>query len=386
MDSGSARAAQIAQHVVGAAAAEPVKWGIMGTANIANIVLPAIVASPSSVVLACASRSAEKAKEWAAERDIPRSYGGYQALLDDDEIDAVYIPLPTTLHIEWVVKAAEAKKHVLVEKPVALTMAEMETITSACEANGVLLMDAVHWMHNPRTPVFMDAVRNSAGPIRRVNASFCFPAHRREGFFEENIRTQTDADPLGGLGDLGWYTIRGILVAMDWEMPTSVTAQGNTLENGVPLAVVATMQFASGCLATMDCGFDVENREALEISGREGTVRVDGFVLVSTPPHRTPSPSTAEANSFTVTTGQDRVIDGTPEGKRTTSFVSNETVTTEMPLSQEAEMMECFSRLVADGSPSQAAREQWAGYITGTQRVANAVLESLRSGGAPVTL
>ena len=130
----------------------------------------------------------------------------------------------------------------------------------------------------------------------------------------------------------------------------------------------------------------MENREALEISGREGTVRVDGFVLVSTPPHRTPSPSTAEANSFTVATGQDRVIDGTPEGKRTTSFVSNETVTTEMPLSQEAEMMECFSRLVADGSPSQAAREQWAGYIAGTQRVANAVLESLRSGGAPVTL
>jgi hypothetical protein len=131
--------------VVAAAPSEPriVKWGVMGTANIADIVLPALVAAPNCEVLACASRSVEKAAEWAAERSIPRAYGSYQELLEDPDVDALYIPLPTTLHIEWVGKAAAAKKHILIEKPVALTAEDAQTMVDACNAAGVLLMDAV---------------------------------------------------------------------------------------------------------------------------------------------------------------------------------------------------------------------------------------------------
>ena len=120
-----------------------VRWGVMGTANIADIVLPALVAAPGCEVLACASRSDDKAKAWAAERSIPRAYGSYQALLEDRDVDAVYIPLPTTLHIEWVCKAAAASKHILVEKPVALSSEDARAMVEACEAAGVLIMDAV---------------------------------------------------------------------------------------------------------------------------------------------------------------------------------------------------------------------------------------------------
>eukprot|EP01050_Picozoa_sp_SAG11_P017278 SAG11_NODE_2474_length_3317_cov_2.656930_2_plen_133_part_00 len=130
----------------------------------------------------------------------------------------------------------------------------------------------------------------------------------------------------------------------------------------------------------MDCGFDVENRESLEISGTDGTVRVDGFVLVSTPPGRTPSRDVAHANSFEVSTGQDRSIDGLPSGNRTTTFETNRTEGVAMPFSQEAEMIREFSRLVASGEDGS----KWAQFLLKTQRVIDAVHESLKLGGAPV--
>ena len=151
------------------------------------------------------ARRGRKAAAWAAERGIPKSYGSYQALLDDPAVEVVYIPLPTTLHVEWVHKACAAGKHVLIEKPVGLDAAAVAGMVRAAAAAGVQIMDAVHWMHNPRTAAFMDVVRGGEiGARRRVNCSFCFPGHRREGFFTENIRSQADADPLGALGDLGW--------------------------------------------------------------------------------------------------------------------------------------------------------------------------------------
>lgn len=139
---------RVAEHLAtaGPAASSPstiIRWGVMGTANIADVVLPALAAAPGCEVLACASRTTEKATAWAAERNIPRAYGSYQELLEDADIDAVYIPLPTILHLEWVRKAAAAKKHILVEKPVAVTSEDAQTLVDACETAGVFLMDAV---------------------------------------------------------------------------------------------------------------------------------------------------------------------------------------------------------------------------------------------------
>eukprot|EP01050_Picozoa_sp_SAG11_P006170 SAG11_NODE_468_length_9209_cov_21.950604_2_plen_175_part_00 len=115
----------------------PVKWGIMGTASIAGSVFEAMKTAPSAECVAIASRTDKKAATWAAERGIPKSYGSYAALLADAEIDAVYIPLPTTLHLEWVVKAAEAGKHVLVEKPVGVCEADVRTMTNALSSRNV---------------------------------------------------------------------------------------------------------------------------------------------------------------------------------------------------------------------------------------------------------
>ena len=114
----------------------PVRWGIMGTATIADSVQQAMADAPSAEPVAIASRTVEKARAWADERGMPKAYGSYAELLTDDEIDAVYIPLPTTMHIEWVVKAAEAGKHILVEKPVGTNEAEVATMTAACAKAG----------------------------------------------------------------------------------------------------------------------------------------------------------------------------------------------------------------------------------------------------------
>ncbi|KAL6984217.1 hypothetical protein U1Q18_017594 [Sarracenia purpurea var. burkii] len=132
----------------------PVRFGILGCADIARKMSRAIALAPNGALYAVASRSIEKASSFASANGFPASakiYGSYEALLEDPEVDAVYVPLPTSLHVLWAVSAAEKKKHVLLEKPVALNAAELEKILEACESNGVQFMDATMWMHHPRT-------------------------------------------------------------------------------------------------------------------------------------------------------------------------------------------------------------------------------------------
>ncbi|KAI8015725.1 putative oxidoreductase [Camellia lanceoleosa] len=133
---------------------KPVRFGILGCANIARKVSRAIRLSPNATLQAIGSRSIDKASKFASENGFPDSaniYGSYEALLDNPEVDAVYVPLPTSLHLKWAVLAAEKKKHLLLEKPVALNVSELDKILEACESNGVQYMDATMWMHHPRT-------------------------------------------------------------------------------------------------------------------------------------------------------------------------------------------------------------------------------------------
>lgn len=177
-----------------------VRWGIMGTARIADAVHKAMVTAPSAEPVAVASRSKKKAQAWADERGIAAAYGSYAELLADPSIDAVYIPLPTTMHLEWVTKAAAAGKHVLVEKPVGLSEADVQTMTDACAEAGVHFMDNVMFMHNERLQA-IEAVLPRLGQVRRVTACAGFKAGddflAGEG---RDIRTQASADPLGCLG------------------------------------------------------------------------------------------------------------------------------------------------------------------------------------------
>ena len=135
-------------------AENPVRFGILGCAEIARKVARAISLAPNSTLSAIASRSIHKARKFAAHNCFPSTvqvYGSYDELLDDPSVDAVYVPLPTTLHLKWAVLAAEKKKHVLLEKPTAVHVADLDRILEACDESGVQFMDGTMWMHHPRT-------------------------------------------------------------------------------------------------------------------------------------------------------------------------------------------------------------------------------------------
>src|SRR5438309_4372828 len=127
------------------------RWGILGVANINNRLLPAFARAAHTQLIAIASRSLDRARSAAAAASIPRAYGSYEALLDDPDIDAVYNPLPNTLHDEWTRKAAERGKHVLCEKPLTPTARECEALITFCQAKKIKLMDGFMWPHHPRT-------------------------------------------------------------------------------------------------------------------------------------------------------------------------------------------------------------------------------------------
>jgi predicted dehydrogenase len=138
-----------------------VRFGILGCAQISIKLCKALSKAPNATLIAIGSRSLEKATTFATDQGLPeaiRVYGSYEAVVEDDEVDAVYIPLPTALHVTWAVKAAERGKHVLLEKPVAMNVAELDQILEACEVNGVQFMDGTMWIHHPRTKKMKEAL------------------------------------------------------------------------------------------------------------------------------------------------------------------------------------------------------------------------------------
>lgn len=156
--------------------AQKLRWGIMGCAQIAtNSVMPAIQESESGIIAAVASRGLEKSSAVAAEFGIEKAYGSYEELLADQEIDAVYIPLPNHLHREWVIRAAEAGKHVLCEKPIALNSAEAAEMVEACRKAGVHLAEAYMYRHHPRIAELQDIIaRGEIGELRSIRGTFTY--------------------------------------------------------------------------------------------------------------------------------------------------------------------------------------------------------------------
>jgi predicted dehydrogenase len=163
-----------------------VKWGILSTArHAANTWLPQAHKSPSGEVVAVASRDAKRAEQFAKENNIPRSYGSYEALLADDQVDAVYIPLPNDMHKEWTIKAAQAGKHVMCEKPLGLNAAEAEAMVAAFEGTGLKFTEAFQWRHSLQAQRLREIVRGGRmGDLRFIDAGFSFmldrEGHRRK--------------------------------------------------------------------------------------------------------------------------------------------------------------------------------------------------------------
>jgi predicted dehydrogenase len=180
-----------------------VVWGILGTANIGiKRVIPAILAGKQGVVGAVASRNAERAREVAARFGIARSYGSYQALLDDPQIEAIYNPLPNHLHVEWTVKALEAGKHVLCEKPIALNATEAQSIVAARDRSGKRVIEAFMVRFHPQWHRVRSLVRDGRiGKVRALQSAFTFPVTS-----PDNVRNRFEYGG-GALYDVGCYPI-----------------------------------------------------------------------------------------------------------------------------------------------------------------------------------
>lgn len=248
---------------------DKLRWGILGVANINERLMPAFRAANTVELVGIASRSMEKAEATAKKNGIPLAFGSYEALLASRDVDAVYIPLPNHLHVEWAMKAADAGKHVLIEKPMAPTAAKAEELISYCAEKNVKLMDGFMWPHHPRTGKlrkFLD--EGHIGKVMKVNAAFTFILH---GLPASNIRMQPDAGG-GGLLDVGCYCIYAIRWWMQAE-PVSVFASA-TFSNGVDVAMSGVLTFADGRSANFDCGFTEPLRTWVEIVGMKGVVRV----------------------------------------------------------------------------------------------------------------
>ena len=189
----------------------PIKWGILGCADIAKKIVRAMKLSSNSELVAIASRDIAKARRFAQQNEcydghpsngLVQCYGSYEELLLNEKVQAVYIPLPTTMHLEWVEKAAQSKKHILLEKPVAVSADEFAQMVTLCKQNNVMLMDGTMFMHHTRTASLLRTLFDPlTGRIKQVRCSFSFNGSS-ESFLKGNIRTNASADPLGALGSI----------------------------------------------------------------------------------------------------------------------------------------------------------------------------------------
>ncbi|MBA0808707.1 hypothetical protein Gohar_024422, partial [Gossypium harknessii] len=354
----------------------PIRFGIIGCAEIARKVSRAIQVAPNATVSAVASRSFDKAANFAKANGFPpdtKIYGSYESLLDDPDIDAVYLPLPTSLHLKWAVLTAQKKKHLLTEKPVALSVAEFDQILKACEENGVQIMDGTMWVHNPRTHKMKQFLNDKEkfGQLRTVNSCFTFFADL--DFLKNDIRVKPDLDALGALGDAGWYGIRSILWAADYELPKTVTAFRNPVLNeaGVLLECGASLLWADGKIATFHCSFLSNLTMNLTAIGTLGTLHLTDFII----------PYQEHQASYTTSTkpGFNELVTGWVQ------LPSEHTVTVDLP--QEACMVREFASLVANIKKNGAQPDKkWPTISRKTQLVLDAVKASMEKGFQPVEI
>lgn len=249
-----------------------VHWGILGCANIARrAVIPGISASETGVVSAIASRGSEKAKQFAEELKIPTAYGSYEELLADPTIDAVYIPLPNHLHKEWTIRAAEAGKHVLCEKPLALDAMEATKMVASCDKAGVVFAEAFMYRYHPRYTMIRDVISSGEiGDIRGIHGTFTFNNARDKG----NVRYKQEWGG-GSLYDVGVYPISAARMILGEEpQAATVHALFSKEHDDVDMMASGILEFANGVALTFDCGMWAAFRNTLEIIGTDGRIEV----------------------------------------------------------------------------------------------------------------
>ena len=249
-----------------------IRFGILGTANIAiRRFIPGALSAHNAVAQAIASRDLPRAREVAARFAIPSAYGSYRELLDDPEIDAVYIPLPNTLHAEWTIAAAEAGKAILCEKPLGATSNEAQRMIDAARANGVLLMEAFMYRFHPqhaRVREILDA--DEIGDVRAVRTAFTF---QLEPFDPANVRLQRELAG-GALMDVGCYCVNAARMLFG-EEPEWASAQWDfRADFGVEVSLAGVLTFSDARTATFDCGFRAAGQGSYTVAGTKGQIDV----------------------------------------------------------------------------------------------------------------
>jgi predicted dehydrogenase len=346
---------------------DKLRFGILGAADIAQKNWKAIFHSGNSIIAAVASRDLEKARQFIAKcqqqtpfNTPPAAFGSYEELLASNNVDAVYIPLPTGLRKEWVLRVAAAGKHIICEKPCALSAADLQEMISTCRKNHVQFMDGVMFMHNPRLPRIREVLDDgkNVGRIKRIMSSFSF--HMAEDLFPTNIRMDSRLEPAGCLGDLGWYCIRFILWAMRWQLPREVTGHilsqrgASRSPSPVPADFSAELIFNDDTSAGFYCSFIAEHQNWAHVSGIKGQLRVSDFVH--------PVSDMEPAFEVNATVLRVKVDGGKP--------VEPEAV------AQQTNMIRNFASQVFSGKLD----EEWPMWALKTQQVMDACLKSAHAG------
>jgi predicted dehydrogenase len=360
------------------------RWGILGTANIARKNWKAIRNAGNSALSTVASRDRARAArfidECQAEAPLtppPAPCGSYEELLARGDVDAVYLPLPTAVRREWVVRAAEAGKHVLCEKPCGTSAEDVRAMLEACRKNRVQFMDGVMFMHSRRLPLLRQVLDGqSVGTLRRLATQFSFQAS--DEFLAQNIRVRSDLEPLGCLGDLGWYNLRFSLWVMNEQLPDRVTGRILAQHDGgdgrppVPLEFSGELFFPGGVSASFYCSFRAEHQQWASVSGTRGHVFIPDFVL----PFFGAEVAFEVHNPLFTVRGCDFNMESHPRRFAVAEY-SNGT-----PNSQEANMIRTFTALVTSGQPDPS----WGERALKTQQVLDACLHSARAGGTLVAV
>ena len=255
----------------------PVRFGILGAARIARSFSLGLAGSDTATVAAVASRGAEKAHAFVAEFGVPCAYSSYEALLADPTIEAVYIPLPNHLHAEWAIRAAEAGKHVLCEKPLAMNAEEARAMFAAAKARGIILAEAYPYMSQPQTLRVRELLGEGAiGRVLTVVARFSFPLCDADGLpFGDPGDIRLDPTRGGGaLLDAGSYAMSMIRIAAG-ERP--VRAHGTMLQapSGVDRTSLATLEFPGGLLAQMSCSLASGFSRFARLIGEDGEIETN---------------------------------------------------------------------------------------------------------------
>ena len=354
------------------------RFGFLSTANIGRKNWNAIFHSGNATVTAVASRDLKRSRKFIRECQAetpfetpPLALGSYEDLLASKNVDAIYIPLPTGLRREWVIRAAEAGKHVVCEKPCAASATELEAMLSACRKNRVQFMDGVMFMHSPRLARVREILDDgkSTGPVRRISSAFSF--HQGGNFFRDNIRINGALEPAGCLGDLGWYCIRFALWTMNWKMPRVVTgkilSQSPKLRNRppAPTEFSGELIFDRNISAGFYCSFLAGFQEWIHVSGRDGWLRLPDFV----------HPFDSHRPAFEVNRREVRAGSG-PKCPRGADPMAQG-----HPTAQDTRMFRNFASQIFSGK----LNGDWPMWALKTQHVMDACFEAARRGAA-VTL